>query len=88
VLHNRRSVRRLPSVSRRRILGALAAAPLAAAMEAVPMSAQPKSITFVLVHGAWHGGWCWKKLTPLLQDRGHRVRRWLACASARSAASV
>ena len=37
------------------------------------MSAQSKSATFVLVHGAWHGGWCWKKLTPLLQDRGHRV---------------
>jgi hypothetical protein len=18
---------------------------------------------FVLVHGSWHGGWCWKKLT-------------------------
>lgn len=22
---------------------------------------------FVLVHGAWHGGWCWKKLAPLLR---------------------
>ena len=22
--------------------------------------------TFVLVHGAWHGGWSWSKLTPLL----------------------
>jgi pimeloyl-ACP methyl ester carboxylesterase len=29
--------------------------------------------TFVLVHGAWHGGWCWKKLTPLLQEGGARV---------------
>jgi pimeloyl-ACP methyl ester carboxylesterase len=29
--------------------------------------------TFVLVHGAWHGGWCWKKLTPLLERAGHRV---------------
>ncbi len=27
----------------------------------------------VLVHGAWHGGWCWKKLTPLLTAAGHRV---------------
>ena len=71
--HDRRPVRCLPRVSRRRILGALAAAPLAAAMEVVPMSAQSKSGTFVLVHGAWHGGWCWKKLTPLLQNRGHRV---------------
>lgn len=29
--------------------------------------------TFVLVHGAWHGGWCWEKLAPLLEERGHRV---------------
>lgn len=28
---------------------------------------------FVLVHGAFHGGWCWQKLTPLLQAAGHRV---------------
>ena len=29
--------------------------------------------TFVLIHGAWHGAWCWYKLIPLLQDRGHKV---------------
>ena len=29
--------------------------------------------TFVLVHGAWHGGWCWKKVTPLLRAAGHDV---------------
>jgi pimeloyl-ACP methyl ester carboxylesterase len=29
--------------------------------------------TFVLVHGAWHGGWCWKKVTPLLRAKGHEV---------------
>jgi pimeloyl-ACP methyl ester carboxylesterase len=29
--------------------------------------------TFVLVHGAWHGGWCWNKLTPLLRAAGHLV---------------
>ncbi len=29
--------------------------------------------TFVLVHGAWHGAWCWEKLTPLLEARGHRA---------------
>ncbi|MBL8675455.1 MAG: alpha/beta fold hydrolase, partial [Rhodospirillales bacterium] len=26
---------------------------------------------FVLVHGAWHGAWCWQRLTPLLAARGH-----------------
>src|SRR6476660_1698835 len=28
---------------------------------------------FVLVHGAWHGGWCWKRVTPLLRAAGHEV---------------
>ncbi len=27
--------------------------------------------TFVLVHGAWHGGWCRRKVTPLLRAGGH-----------------
>src|SRR5262249_14497470 len=30
-------------------------------------------ITYVLVHGAWHGGWCWKKVTPLLRASGYAV---------------
>jgi pimeloyl-ACP methyl ester carboxylesterase len=29
--------------------------------------------TFVLVHGACHGGWCWEKMVPLLQARGYKV---------------
>ena len=29
--------------------------------------------TFVLVHGAWHGSWCWKRVRQALQDRGHKV---------------
>jgi pimeloyl-ACP methyl ester carboxylesterase len=28
---------------------------------------------FVLVHSAWFGGWCWKKLVPLLAGHGHSV---------------
>jgi hypothetical protein len=27
--------------------------------------------TFALVHGAWHGAWCWEKLVPELERRGH-----------------
>jgi pimeloyl-ACP methyl ester carboxylesterase len=30
-------------------------------------------VTFGLVHGAHHGSWCWEKLTPELEHRGHRV---------------
>ncbi len=26
---------------------------------------------FVLVHGAWHGGWCWQRVVPLLEAAGH-----------------
>jgi pimeloyl-ACP methyl ester carboxylesterase len=29
--------------------------------------------TFVLVHGAWHGSWCWKRIRKALQARGHEV---------------
>ncbi len=29
--------------------------------------------TYLLIHGAWHGGWCWRKVVPLLEARGHRV---------------
>ena len=29
--------------------------------------------TFVLVHGAWHGGWCWYKVVARLEAAGHRV---------------
>ncbi len=28
---------------------------------------------FVLVHGAWHGGWCWRRVADRLQAAGHRV---------------
>jgi pimeloyl-ACP methyl ester carboxylesterase len=27
----------------------------------------------VLVHGAWHGGWCWRKVAPILRAAGHDV---------------
>jgi len=29
--------------------------------------------TYVLVHGGWHGGWCWQRVTPLLRAKGHDV---------------
>jgi pimeloyl-ACP methyl ester carboxylesterase len=30
-------------------------------------------MNIVLVHGAWHGGWGWRRLTPLLRRAGHEV---------------
>ncbi len=29
--------------------------------------------TFVLLHGAFHGAWCWNRVAPLLRDAGHAV---------------
>ena len=29
--------------------------------------------TFVLVHGAWHGAWCWRRVARLLTRAGHDV---------------
>jgi len=29
--------------------------------------------TFVLVHGAWHGSWCWERVVAELEQRGHRA---------------
>lgn len=28
---------------------------------------------FVLIHGVWHGGWCWDAVGGILTERGHRV---------------
>jgi pimeloyl-ACP methyl ester carboxylesterase len=35
----------------------------------MPVGLQP----LLLVHPAWHGAWCWKKLVPLLRGKGHSV---------------
>ena len=32
--------------------------------EAQLPSKEASMATFVLVHGAWHGGWCWQKVIP------------------------
>ncbi len=37
-----------------------------------PMSDLPAA-TVVLVHGSWHGSWCWERVVPLLARHGLRV---------------
>jgi pimeloyl-ACP methyl ester carboxylesterase len=39
----------------------------------MPTRARITAKTFLLVHGAWHGGWCWRRVADLLTARGHRV---------------
>jgi pimeloyl-ACP methyl ester carboxylesterase len=29
--------------------------------------------TFVMIHGAWHGGWCFDSLRALLASKGHQI---------------
>ncbi len=36
-------------------------------------AAPPPGKTYVLVHGAWHGGWCWREVVDALRAMGHRV---------------
>lgn len=57
---------------RRTMLGLAAAAGLGGAALA-PARAQDARQTFVLVHGAWHGGWCWSRVADRLRAAGHRV---------------
>lgn len=32
------------------------------------------ALTLVLVHGGWHGGWCWERIKPALVGAGFAVR--------------
>ena len=62
------------SITRRGVIAAATAGAGVAALDATPVMAQasaPK--TFVLVHGAWHGGWCWRRVADLLEKKGHKV---------------
>ena len=60
------------SMTRRTMLSTATAGVSAAAIGATPALAQTRK-TFVLVHGAWHGGWCWRRVSDLLEKQGHKV---------------
>ncbi len=36
-------------------------------------SGQNKNMTYILVHGAWHGAWSWYKVVPDMEARGCKV---------------
>ena len=60
--------------TRRTMLGAMAAgAGLMGMVDSTNAQAQTNAKTFVLVHGAWHGGWCWRRVSDLLEKKGHKV---------------
>jgi pimeloyl-ACP methyl ester carboxylesterase len=51
--------------------GFMAGGAVALGATAVPAAAPRRPI--VLVHGAWHGGWCWQRVVPPLVQAGHVV---------------
>ncbi len=71
----------VPSLSRRTLLSSaagLAAAGLASSALPAPAFADNNKdnkmkATFVLVHGSFHGNWCWRRLIPLLEREGYKV---------------
>ena len=59
-----------PPLTRRSVLAGTTAA---ASAVVAPALAQGESRAFVLVHGAWHGGWCWRRVADRLERKGHKV---------------
>ena len=59
-------------MTRRTVLASATAGISAAALGGTPALAQARK-TFVLVHGPWHGGWCWRRVADLLEKQGHKV---------------
>src|SRR5438105_4201374 len=64
----------LDGVTRRTAIASAALGAGAAALSSTPAMAQAGARkTFVLIHGAWHGGWCWRRVADLLEAKGHKV---------------
>lgn len=76
------------TVNRRNLLAGTAAASVAFSMASPLLGAEPQSAprsaagvkpagltraTYVLVHGAGHGGWCYNRVARMLRDAGHDV---------------
>ena len=60
--------------TRRTVLGGMAAGVgLIGMVDQTNAQAPTGGKTFVLVHGAWHGGWCWRRVSDLLEKKGHKV---------------
>jgi pimeloyl-ACP methyl ester carboxylesterase len=60
--------------TRRTALGTLAALSMVGLSGAVQTAeAQRAQKVFVLVHGTWHGGWCWRRVADALESKGHKV---------------
>jgi pimeloyl-ACP methyl ester carboxylesterase len=59
--------------SRRQFLVGAAAIGASAALATPVVYAEEKRSPIVLVHGAWHGGWCWQRVVDRLTAKGRTV---------------
>ncbi len=60
--------------TRRNVMAAAGGAALVLGLSDTGAMAQTtERKTFVLIHGAYHGGWCWRRVADLLEARGHKV---------------
>src|SRR5688572_19810987 len=64
-------VAHLPLSRRQLLVGAAATAAVSGLRGA--SNVESKSSPFVLVHGAWHGGWCWRRVVDRLTAKGRYV---------------
>jgi pimeloyl-ACP methyl ester carboxylesterase len=60
------------SITRRTALSAASVGMAALGATRAMAQGNPRK-TFVLVHGAYHGGWCWRRVADLLEAAGHKV---------------
>ena len=59
------------TITRRAAIGAAAGAAALGGAGAMAQTGGRK--TFILIHGAYHGGWCWRRVADILERHGHKV---------------
>jgi pimeloyl-ACP methyl ester carboxylesterase len=60
-------------ISRRMMIRGVVAATATSSTAFAASPLQTRPCDFVLVHGAWHGAWCWRRVSERLLAAGHRV---------------
>lgn len=65
--------RAAPDIGRRSVLWGGLVSTLTALTPGNARARQESGQTFVMVHGAWHGGWCRQRVAEVLRGRGHDV---------------
>jgi pimeloyl-ACP methyl ester carboxylesterase len=61
------------AITRRTVIAGTLTTLGAAAVAQNPANTPVRPRNFVLVHGGWHGGWCWQRVADRLRQRGHVV---------------